>query len=104
MDIPTVFLRHRVLVEPYMGSSGSGPVYDEAVSVAAMVDTTGTLAGDKSETTGSPTTLICRLNQAPVLVPESRVSYQGRVYRVASAARRDDAGFGAWQHLYVQLQ
>lgn len=98
-----MFLRHRVLVEPYMGSSGTGPVYDEAVSVAAMVDTTGTLAGSKAETTGSPTTLITRLNQAPTLVPESRVTYNSRVYRVVSAARRDDSDFGAWQHLYCQL-
>lgn len=98
-----VFLRHRVTVETYMGASGTGPVYDEPIAVAAFVSDNWLLAADKSETSANAT-VIARLNQAPALVPESRITHLGRTRRITSASSRDDGNFGAWRHVSITCE
>ncbi|MEE2041279.1 hypothetical protein Q8791_29045 [Nocardiopsis sp. CT-R113] len=104
-EIPAVLLRHRVDVEPYLGSGAHGDAYGPPVRVRAQVDEKRRLVRDKSGAeVVSEATLRGRLATESHYPPGSRVTLPtGRVTWVISAHRHDDAGLGGWQHTEVVL-
>lgn len=104
-EIPAVLLRHRVSVEPYLGSGAHGDAYGPAVRLRAQVEETRRKVRDKTGAeVVAEATLRGRLSTAAHYPPGSRVTLPtGRVARVITTTRHDDAGLGGWQHTEVTL-
>lgn len=102
--IPKRFLRHRIIVEPYLGTSGTGRLYGPAVEVKCFLDqktrNVRNPAGDV--VTSSSTAYASPGTTAP---PLSRVTLSGgRLTRVIQDAPRDSQGLGAPDHVEIQLE
>ncbi|WDZ91146.1 hypothetical protein [Nocardiopsis sp. HUAS JQ3] len=104
--IPGWLLRHRVTAEPYLGSGAHGDAYGPPVRLRAQVEETRRKVRDKTGAeVVSEATLRGRLSTAASYPPGSRVTLPtGRVARVISTRRHDDAGLGGWQHVEVILE
>lgn len=104
-QIPGVFLRHVVTVEPYQGAGAHGDAYGPPVRVRAKVEEKRrkVRAKDGAETV-SEATVYGRLSMADRYPPGSRVTLPaGRITWVISTHRHDDGGLGGWQHVEVIL-
>ncbi len=90
MRVPTFALRETISIQDFRGSGSHGPVYADARVVRASVQETSRLVTD---TRGRAVTLELlaqvRPESGPVLI-ESRVAWQGRVYRVVTAYASPD--------------
>jgi hypothetical protein len=102
VQIPGWMLRHRVIVEPYLGQSASGPRYGPAVPVRCFIDDARRLVRNEAGVqVVSESTVYCRLDvTAP---PKSRVNVFGREAFVITAKRRDSAGLPTPDHLELVL-
>ena len=105
-EIPGLFLRHKVDVEPYEGTGAYGDQYLPLVAgVRCFKDDKRRLVRAASgEEVVSETTLYLRLDQATRFVPGSLVTLPDRTSKVISCAHRDDGGLGAWQHIEVACE
>lgn len=102
--IPGRFLRHRITIEPYLGISGTGPLYGLGVEVRCFLDqktrNVRTPAGDT--VVSSSTAYASPGTTAP---PLSRVTLPGgRQTTVIQDAPRDSGGLGAPDHVEIQLE
>lgn len=104
-EVPGFLLRHRVRVEPYLGSGATGDAYGPAVVLRAQVDQTRRTVRDATGAeVVSEATVRGRLASARRCPPGSRVTLPGgRRTWVISVRRHDDADLGAWQHVEVVL-
>lgn len=106
-DIPDRLLPHRVDVEPFTGAGGYDDTYGPKVqAVHCLRDGNVQLTSDGQLV--DAVTIYCRLQHAPILQPQSRVtwSYAGQLVsaRVEVVQPRDDGGLGAWQHLEIVVR
>ncbi|MGA5424522.1 hypothetical protein [Streptomyces lavendulocolor] len=102
--IPGWLLRHRITVEPLLGSGAYGDEYGSATQVRCFLDeqTRNIRAADGSDTV-STSTAYCPLDSN--IPPGSRVTLpSGRSTTVANALRRDGGGLPTPDHLEVQLE
>jgi len=102
--IPRRFLRHRIMVEPYLGTSGTGRVYGPPVEVRCLLDqkvrNVRTPGGDT--VVSSSTAYASPGTTAP---PQSRVTLpNGQTTTVIQVAPRDSGGLGAPDHTEIQLE
>lgn len=103
--IPRRFLQHSITIEPYLGTSGTGPVYGPAVTeVRCLLDEQTRLvrtpAGD--QVTSTSTAYCLPGTTAP---PLSRVTLpDGRTTKVIQAKRRDGGRLGTPDHVELQLE
>ncbi|MFJ2292097.1 hypothetical protein ACIOG7_10350 [Streptomyces sp. NPDC087894] len=102
--IPRRFLRHRILVEPYLGRSSTEDLYGPAVEVRCLLDektrNVRTPAGDT--VVSSSTAYAYPGTKAP---PKSRVTLaDGRKTKVIQDAPRDGGGLGTPDHVEIQLE
>lgn len=76
-----LFLRSLIQVEPFLGSGASGPTYGTAVTVRASVqpDIRLVIDGNGREVQAQVTAIVWPDVVAP---PESRITADGKVYRV----------------------
>lgn len=104
MKLPGFWLRHRVTVEPYEGSSANGPIYGAPVSVRCFLEESSELTRTSDGTERVSTArYFARLDtiEAP---PQSRVTLpSGRVATVIDVARHDGGGLPTPDHLEVRL-
>ncbi|MFD6421553.1 hypothetical protein [Streptomyces sp. NPDC060198] len=102
--IPRRFLRHRIVVEPYLGRSSTGDLYGPAVEVRCLLDektrNVRTPGGDV--VVSSSTAYAYPGTKAP---PKSRVTLpDGRKTKVIQDAPRDSGGLGTPDHVEIQLE
>ncbi|GGJ82052.1 hypothetical protein GCM10011583_12000 [Streptomyces camponoticapitis] len=102
--IPRRFLRHRIIVEPYLGTTGTGDSYGPPVEMRCFLDqktrNVRTPAGDT--VVSSSTAYASPGTSAP---PLSRVTLPGgRQTKVIQDAPRDSGGLGAPDHVEIQLE
>ncbi|MEU8760646.1 hypothetical protein [Streptomyces sp. NPDC048659] len=103
MKLPGIWLRHEVVVEPYLGTGPSGPQYGPAAPLRAWVEEKTRLvrAPDGDEVTSSAT-FYTRLG--PSIPPKSRVRLpSGRRTAVITTLHHDGGGLPTPDHLEVQL-
>lgn len=102
MRIPGFLLRHTIVVEPYLGQTGSGASYGLPVDVRCFVDDKRSkVRNEVGEEVTSESTVFCRLDtDAP---PKSRVAVNGRTAYVITANRRDGGGLPTPDHLELKL-
>jgi hypothetical protein len=102
MQIPGWMLRHKVIVDPYLGQSANGPRYGPAMTVRCFIDDTRRLVRNEAGVqVVSESTVYCRLDvTAP---PKSRVNVFGREAFVITAKRRDGGGLSTPDHLELAL-
>lgn len=103
--LPAALLTHTMLVEPYRGASGTGPVYGPAVTVPCFVEPArmSTRAPEERTATGK-TTVYAQLDAHRHVTPEARVTLNGRLVEVVSVTRRDGGGLATPDHLEVTVQ
>jgi hypothetical protein len=103
VKLPGFWLRHRVLVEPYLGTGPSGPQYGPAVTVRAFLEEkTRLVRSPQGDEVISSATFYARLDA--VCPAKSRVTLPaGRRTAVIAALRRDGGGLPTPDHLEVQL-
>lgn len=104
MPLPAMLLRQQVIVEPYLGDTGRGPVYGPAQTVPCYVEakTRVARAPDGREVT-STTQVFCDLG--PTITTESRVTLPGgRTPLVLQVATFDTGGLVAVDHQEIYLQ
>lgn len=104
MLIPGFLLRHEATVEPYLGDSGYGPQYGDAVSVRCFLEERNRLVrnAEGREVTSS-STFYCRLD-AVTAPPESKVTLPGgRQTTVIAQLPHNGGGLPTPDHLEVQL-
>lgn len=104
MPLPPFLLRHKVIVEPYLGQGGNGPTYGPAVTVRCFRDDARRRVRDgMGEQVVSETTVYCALST--VAPPLSRVTGlpNGRTAYVITAKSRDGGGMPTPDHLEVAL-
>lgn len=104
-EIPRTLLRHRVDVEPRLGTSPRGDVYGDPVTVRCLVEERRRqVRADDGAELVAEATLRARLADAAVLGVGARVTLPtGRTTWVLDVRRHDDAALGAWQHCEVML-
>lgn len=102
--IPGRLLRHRITVEPLLGTGTYGPVYGPAVTVRCFLDqATRMVRSPNGEQVASSSTAYCRL--ATVAPPGSRVTLRGgRITTVITRLERDGGGLPTPDHCEVQLE
>ncbi|MFG3349500.1 hypothetical protein ACGF1Z_31135 [Streptomyces sp. NPDC048018] len=103
MKLPGIWLRHQVVVEPYLGIGPSGPRYGPATTIRAWVEEkTRLVRSPEGDEVTSSSTFYARLG--PTLPPKSRVLLpSGRRTTVIAALRYDGGGLPTPDHLEVQL-
>ncbi|MFC8267815.1 hypothetical protein ACFUJU_13460 [Streptomyces sp. NPDC057235] len=102
--LPGWLLRHRITVEPLLGSGAYGDEYGPETVVRCFVDeqTRNVRAADGADTVSSSTAYCPLDTTAP---PGSRVTLpSGRQTTVVNALRRDGGGLPTPDHLEVQLE
>ncbi|TXL91582.1 hypothetical protein [Streptomyces sp. IB2014 016-6] len=102
--IPKRFLRHKIVVEPYLGTTGTGHSYGPPVEVRCFLDqktrNVRTPAGDT--VVSSSTAYSSPGTTAP---PLSKVTLSdGSKTKVIQTAPRDSGGLGAPDHAEIQLE
>lgn len=103
-SVPGRFLRHRILIEPYRGMSGTGILYGPEVEVRCFLDEQTRLVrtpgGD--QVTSTSTAYSKPGTSAP---PLSRVTLpDGRQTKVIQTLPRDSGGLGAPDHVEIRLE
>lgn len=103
MKIPGFLLRHRVIVEPYLGAGPFGPTYGPPVEVRCFLDESRrTVRGKDGTEVTSEATFYARLDT--VCPDESRVTLpSGRVSAALKVSDRDGGGLPTPDHLEVAL-
>ncbi|WP_108990447.1 hypothetical protein [Streptomyces coelicoflavus] len=102
--VPGWLLRHRIIIEPYLGDSSTGALYGAAQQVRAFVDeqTRAVVSAGGEQVTSSSTAYTAPGVTAP---PLSRVTLpSGRVTTVIAALSRDGGGLPTPDHVEIQLQ
>lgn len=98
------FFVHTATVETFMGTGAYGDTYAAPVTVAGFLDDgvvlvrTGT-----SEQLVQKSIFYAALTDAAKLVPQSRVTVNGRASFVSEARRRDGGSLGLPDHVEVDL-
>lgn len=92
MPIPTAALRHRITVEPYEGTTGTGgPVYGEPVALRARL-----VGKRRAVRTRDGVDVIADatadIRPGATIPAESRVIRDGRVYEVLAVVDVEDLG------------
>lgn len=104
---PPYELFRPVTVQRYAGEGSRGPVYDDDVTLSAVVDDERRLVrNDQGDEVTSETTLMFDLEAfgpGVELTPESVVTLPGRSSRVVAVTRHDKVQHGAWAHVEVNL-
>ncbi len=104
MLIPAFLLRHEVVVEPFLGNSGTGPRYGTAVEVRCFVEEKTRMVRAPSGEEVTSSTTFYALPDA-VCPAKSRVTLaSGRKTTVIAAVPHDAGGLPSPDHLEVQLQ
>lgn len=105
-EIPRWALTHQMVVEPYLGMTGSsGPQFGEPVTVRCHVEDShrakhSTNGRDVGEEGG---TAWCQLRHAGIVTTESRVTIFGRQVEVRRVRRREFHGADTPNHLEVSF-
>ncbi|WP_267244351.1 hypothetical protein [Streptomyces sp. PR69] len=102
--IPARYLQHRIAIEPYLGSSSTGPLYGAPADVRCFLDeqtrTVRSPGGD--EVTSTSTAYCLPGTTAP---PLSRVTLPGgRTTKVIQTNDRYGGGLGTPDHVEIQLE
>lgn len=101
--IPAFLLQHQILIEPYLGESGNGPVYGPAVQVRCFCDDSRKLVRNElGEQVVSEATAYCP--PGTVAPAKSRVTHDGGVSFVLVTKNRDGGSLGTPDHVEVVLQ
>ena len=103
MKLPGIWLRHQVVIEPYLGVGPAGPQYGPAASVRGFVEEKTRLVRSPTgdEVTSSATVYVRLDNTAPA---KSRVTLpSGRRTAVIASLRHDGGGLPTPDHLEIQL-
>lgn len=102
--LPESLLGHEIVVEPYLGASGTGPRFGPPTAVRCYIDPGArrTQRGAETRTATGPATIYCQLD-API-TPESRVTVDGRRVEVLAVNRYDGGGLPTPNHLQVEVQ
>jgi hypothetical protein len=102
VKLPRHLLRHALVVEPYHGNSGNGPVYGPAITVPChLVAKQSTKRQREGRAVDDASTAWCQLDAADLLTPEARVTYAGRLVEVVSVTRHELPRGPAPNHLEV---
>jgi hypothetical protein len=103
VKLPSVWLRHRVTVEPFLGNSSNGPRYGPAAEVRCFVEEkTRLVRAPSGEEVTSSSTFYARLDAA--CPAKSRVTLPtGRKTTVIEAVPWDGGGLPTPDHLEVRL-
>lgn len=100
--IPAHLLRHRIVVEPYLGEGGSGPLFGPPVVVKCFREDSRKLVRDEvGEQVVSETQCMCL--PGTVAPPKSRVQVDGREAFVIAHKNRDGGGLATPDHVEVVL-
>lgn len=103
--LPGSLLTHTMVVEPYRGASGTGPVYGSPVEVPCFVEPARQSARTSEERTATGrTTVYAQLGADRYVTPEARVTLDGRRVEVVTVVRRDGAGLPTPDHLEITVQ
>lgn len=100
MRIPDHLLRHTIVVEPYAGQSGTGPVYGLPRTVRCHLEPAresqrrGTDRGP-----GDTTLCIAQLDDADVLTLDARITLDGRQVEVRTRKLRTFPGGPVPEHV-----
>ncbi|PBC80113.1 hypothetical protein BX265_4949 [Streptomyces sp. TLI_235] len=102
--LPAALMRHRITVEPYLGSSAYGPKYGPEVTGVRcfLEERTRLVRAPGGEEVVSSSTAYAPL--ATVCPARSRVTLpDGRTTTVIAALRHDGGGLPTPDHLEIQL-
>jgi hypothetical protein len=102
--IPRFLMRHEITIEPYLGSTSTGPRYGPATTVRCLVDeqTRGVRSPAGEQVTSTSTAYADPGTQAPQF---SRVTLpSGRVTTVIQTKARDGGGLPTPDHVEIQLE
>lgn len=103
MTIPAALLRHRFTVEPYLGSSATGPLYGPPVERRCLAEAlTRSVRTPDGRVVVSGTVL--RTDLSYDVPPESRLTYRDRAVEVVSMRPYDGGGLPVWDHLEIVVQ
>jgi hypothetical protein len=101
--LPTYLLTHTMLVEPYLGASGTGPAYGRPVEVRCFVEPVrSTARGGETRTSVGGSTVYAPLDTP--ITPEARVTIEGKRVEVVSVVRHDGGGLPTPDHLEITVQ
>jgi hypothetical protein len=102
--IPGWLLRHRIVVERYLGGSSTGPLYGPPCELRCFLDEqTRTVRSPGGEDVTSSSTAYAA--PGALVPPLSRATLPGgRVTTVIQTARRDGGGLATPDHLEIQLE
>ncbi|MCO1575028.1 hypothetical protein M8C13_04545 [Crossiella sp. SN42] len=102
-SVPAWLLRHTATIEPYLGTTGTGPRFGPPEQVRCFADDKRRLVRSATGTeVVSETTLYCP--PGTTAPPESRVTVQGRATTVIAAHQRDGGGLPTPDHVEVVLK
>lgn len=102
-SLPGWLLTHRMVVEPFLGASGTGPAYGRPVEVRCFVEPgRATARGGETRTAIETATIYAPLDT--VITPEARVTVEGRRVEVVSVTRRDGGGLPTPDHVEIVVQ
>ena len=103
MRLPAALLGHRILVEPYLGSDATGPLYGPAVEVRCLRERrTRSVRTPTGRQVVAATVIRCQLDE-PVTA-ESRITDGGRTVEVLGVATFDGGGLATPDHLEITVQ
>lgn len=89
MRVPAHWLRHTIVVEPYLGQAGSTPVYGPPVVVRCHLEPARESQRRSTDRAPGDTTFgIAQLDHAEVLRLDSRATYDGRRVEIRSVRPR----------------
>lgn len=102
-SLPGWLLTHTMVIEPFLGSSGTGPAYGRPVTVRCFVEPVWETrrAGEQRVSVGT-SRVFAPLNT--VITPESRVTVEGKRVEVVSVTRRDGGGLPTPDHVEITVQ
>ena len=111
-DLPAAFAVHRITVEPFLGHGPYGDVYGPPVVIpcfirSRVVQTTDASGRETRRTVsvcrvGTSYASTCRLDSRAIVHSDQAADLQS-AGKITNVGLNDDGGFGAWQHLRVEV-
>lgn len=104
MRLPAWWLRHTVVVEPYLGEGGTGPVYGPPVTVRCHLERSTESQRRGSDRAPRTSTLcIAGIEHAELLTLDARISDGGARVQVLSRAVHTAPGLPVPEHVELRF-
>lgn len=104
MKLPPHWLRHTIVVEPYLGEAGTKPLYGPPRRVRCHLEPMqDSQRRGPDRGPGEGTRCIAEIEHADLLVLDSRITVDGRVVELRSRQVRTAPGLPVPEHVELTL-